>query len=1124
MADDRPLHSHVAYHPYMALLAHFDHAKALRTDVGPRDPRTATSPDGGQLAGNAVRFQYQCDQLKQELLANVLQYSCDYEPEPFPEYLFRPLCLAALGHSDDFGLTLIDHFVAAARLTAVAQGAEDSDLAFCPVISSIPLPPDDAPPRRWTELQRERSSEWPFYEPHELFSSLRISEPLAGASRLQEVPDAPLCVVTNLKTNILAEMPHGLRMQEAVYATIVSTIRRTLWGMLQPAESSTTPLYSDDDVLCVRCLLLEPQGAEDITLVCFCNNYSVANTVLAVIRTLTIRDALRNAPQAVAESVSRSELHAQITAQVRPEAAKATGLGRLTADEILAAVGGNHLFMRSYSTLCFAYGVLAGDRRSEVRGVCEARIYFDVSPGHEAEISACFDEAIARTFDGDATRTLPLRTEELALTTHGILPGAHDMSAVVYPHSTMQSSGKLLIPCQIFFSFLSQFFKALQTHQRNRTPAAALTTTETGFMDLTSSLTIRTPLVGATNLPQFGEFLPDGRLPRPVDWSSHLYGMDYFVRIRRSVAKRLRLDELLDFREKLRSIGCPSSLQYSLLYMCQEFLDCLEDPLRCEAVLDLYDPIAMLLGYLGDAGPMIEHFSAIEPDWMRRALQSRFFTRGRFKSYIDALQDAFTLRIQRVIPHHEFRDTAFNLRAGASKLIAAMDVPLKCSIGLFRSQVGAREDRDSVARRLRFGSITTLNTRQHTTVSFGVWPNGRDPDHATPSTTAPRFGFMAVDMDVFHLFRPEQAYYFLHEVAHLFLYAQQQASPADRRNIVRLSCDTADRYGAINAESRTSEVFADLLAALFVFEGDVELFGKFHGLAFSDITGRVVHVDANSTEAAYQLALLEVVVRGFFVAELISTLAQEIRMEAPDSLPETHTRYRVEGGPDGHGIYLRLISYAQRIGPYYRGLNHFWHPDAQDAVAGQLRRRCREISEDLSRPVASAALAEIWGSAAKIWKNYWLERAARNPVHGGDFAAARARVEQSIRQALREGRAFARTNFSATASGEDRDDGLDCLFVITRLLYEYIQLVVGSIDPQDVIFVPVPTEADSPSEPRRFARYLMLETHVPLHAVHPRARREKLRAQIAFIKTLWDLSNQLRSRRLVEMGADAFSA
>jgi hypothetical protein len=587
MHADEPLKGTIAYHPYLALIATFDHAAYVQLD----DAGAAGTDDTpkGRMGAIAKEFKRHCKTLRKELSDEAKRFPNDiYRSPKFDPYLYRSHCMASLGYADDVGFVLIDSFVAATRLTAVLDGIESSDLAFCPKIESILL--ENECPRVAEILPKDerKKPRWPFIEPHEAFRE-SDSRP-------------PLCVITHLKTNLLASSPHGLKLQECVYTTLLKTIRRALAGMLAADDTEHQGVYEKDSVRSLQCLLLETQGAEDVSLIFFCNNYSIASTLVAVVRSLQLSDMKECTGVRFEQCLDRSKLHAKIARHAQGSIEKEDPL---SITELMQVIGGNHVFMTSYSTLCFDQQLLEESERPRVSGRCEAQVYFDINPGHEHAIANSFDAAILKTFppepvkppETDSTdqtqKQQPDKSAQSDAETFGILPGLHDISAGVFPGSTMHSSTddpaalKVQVkPRQIetgdFFAFLGHFLrnaretKTSQANGGSATFTAVQTRTgsatrETGFLGITSALTLRIPKANKTSSPTLRAHLSDD-LPRPVNWPSHQFGCDFFVDIRRTVATELKLNNLLDVRDSLREIGCPPALQYVIIYMCQEFL------------------------------------------------------------------------------------------------------------------------------------------------------------------------------------------------------------------------------------------------------------------------------------------------------------------------------------------------------------------------------------------------------------------------------------------------------------------------------------------------------------------------------------------------------------------------
>lgn len=1061
--DGSSIVSGIAYHPYLALTAGFDLERTTGSTPGPN---------------STEQFKKQCRLLRDDLLQGSIEYSPHGPPAPFAPYLHRPMCMAALGSSDAWAVTLLDHFVAAARLTSVTAGVDHSEAHLCPRIETLCLETGSAalPQDLADALGSLATPHWPFCEPDALFGTWRGED--------EVIPPAGLCLSTLFKSGLLTSIPNGYLLQSAVYTTIVAIVRRAMIGLYTRARSGHEPLYSLQDVLSARCLLLEPLGADDFTLLFFCRNYTIAATAVEVLRTLTIHDAWQSAPSAIEQSLLRSDFHELIVqAHQSPEISKQARL-----DSILQTIGGNHLFMRSYTTLCFREDFL-NSSPDDIGGWCEPRIFIDSHSGHEAEIDECLDEA-RRQCLSEQTTTLDLAEP------YRFLAGIHDAAYELTPRVPKY------LPVVLSFAFLRTFITLLIDLKQKRQVQNPLA--ESSFTHVTSSLLIPVPKVVEAPDSEVGRWFPQGQILRKVDWKSHRFGKNFFSRSREAVKRELGLTNLLEFRDHLRTIGCPSSLQYSILYMCQEFLDCLGDPLRFETVVDLYDSFAALISTLKSGGPIHTGISTVREPWHRRRFIAEMLSSGSFNAYVNALLNAFRLRIETAVSHHGYRDTAFTLRFGVAKLIGASDVTLKCSIGLFRA-VRASESvphqkqapRDYLHYRGQCGSVTSISHHLHTSAHPCLW--------SIPKPSA----LLAIDMDLFHLFRPEQGYYFLHEVAHLFL-NNPVPNAADVLSLPSRDADNA--AGRENASLRTDEVFADLLASLFVFEHEVDLFSRFHTLSFAVISGRVIQV-SRQDEAAFQSCVFEVVLRGFLVTQLQAFLLPD-RIPHGERLlkPVPHgDEFQVFGNPDE--VARKLKEYSQQFGRDFPDLWPFWEDSTTD-LGNKLNRLCQRVAHDIARPEFGFRICGLMNQVIAIWNKYWSTIPAREMSREGrDFDRD---VGDGIRKCLQEGRAFLRANWSE-GPADDRDSGLECLYVVSRLIREYTRFVLDGVDTDAKVFVgsPLPNRWRNS---QHHSPLLMHESHVPFYAAQPRMRSDKLRALIGYLKTLSDISMQLRSRRVVDLG------
>lgn len=1086
-ATNTPLAS-IQYHPYVALTAYFDHSRVIRqsppcTSAQPNSTDSAAeqSPDEW-IRFREKSFQEACGDLRLEIHTAAAQFPCSYAAEEIQDYLFAPQCWSALGHSDGWGVVLLDNLMSATRLTAAEPGTEESDLAFCPILREVPpASQPTAPPAELSSV----SPWWPFEEPEDIFT------PTARG----KLP--PLCVTTHFKCNLLATLPNALALQAAIYTTLVETVRRTLFGLLAARKSNSEipqDLLTLEDIAGVRCLLLEPLGNDDITLTCYTSNYTVAHTVLAVTRSLTLNDVFECHPDVVKDCLERSEFHQRLASNSKAARKKR---------DLLKVFGGNHLFMRTYSTLGFDYRLLS-QALPGVNGACEAMWYFDVCPGHDGDVRKQLKRALRlakkqanQLQESPEHQPLLLRSEDanwIAKHTFSVLPGTHDQAHEL--SSSRSSHSRQLISTRFFFEVLRQLL-FLRAHWESRERKKQ--TRESGFLDITSSLRIATPSIDKQGpFAVASRFLPSESLPRRVEWKNHGFGSDFYTHLADSVRREWGLVSILEFHKRLREMGCPPSLQYSLLYIVQEFLECLGDPFRCDAVLDLYDPIDTLLHSLHPDGVVMNFHRRQLNSWSHRWRLAKLFSEESLRQYIDAIRTALTWRVQRVTYGHECRDIAFTLRFGVGKLMAAMDSPLKCCMAAFRRSYSGTDSPDEATVRKRFSGVVSIDHRPVTDAEVGVTPSASDPQNDIAAES--RLAILAVRLDVFDLLRPEQAYYIIHEAAHLFVAAQKAwISP-----VPPLSLDDDESF---DGESRTEEILADLISAIFIFRNDALTFARFHSLMFSESSGQIIQVEDGADEQSYQIAMLEVMLRGFIVSELLKRIPAATTELPLDWLADTAALSR---GPDE--VFKAFMAHAAEVGHCFVGLTQFWNESDTTPIGTALRRHCRELATGLCTDAFRGSLQKLVNVAAHSWKLHWSrENLAWASTSNGEQLLESLRA--AFTQCVEHGKGFMRTGWERASTIDARNQGLDSLIVVCGILGEYIRQLVNHVDTHATVFV------DANLEPtgKTYSRLLMDSSHVAFRACHPKMRQQKLLAQIAYFKTMGDIAAQIRARRLLQL-------
>jgi hypothetical protein len=191
------------------------------------------------------------------------------------KYLYNPMSYFPIGHADDACLILTDDDPPAHHLAMrISRKIEDIWLADCP---------------RITELARaagmdEADTSKLFYEPHELFDPEHGPE-LSPPDQDEDLKvhavqrQTPFLVFSRYRMDGLVCVRHFLLARQAIYKVMIRSIRQTVANLREWCLGDDPPpgdMLRAEDVESLRCCLLDLRGAEEIGVLAFCKNISVA--------------------------------------------------------------------------------------------------------------------------------------------------------------------------------------------------------------------------------------------------------------------------------------------------------------------------------------------------------------------------------------------------------------------------------------------------------------------------------------------------------------------------------------------------------------------------------------------------------------------------------------------------------------------------------------------------------------------------------------------------------------------------------------------------------------------------------------------------------------------------------
>jgi hypothetical protein len=961
----------------------------------------------------------------------------------FAPYLYNPACFLTFGHTDSVGLVLVDDIDAMLEITAdMRSPVEQVHLAYCPDLSSLGL-----------------ANRPLFCELHELFDG--TPEFIEGGGVLPGIHSvqtfAPLFLWARLKLNGIGLLGEGLLVQQAAYRTIaeriesvVATLSRNMGG-----APNGVPLIEprDLDPSHLRVAFLDPQGAEEITLLVFCRNYTVGISLLTAVRALTLGDVFGTDPR-IPRLLDALGLHTRMVAACERR--------EPTESDTSAGLRANHLLSKSYTTLGVAYHEFAKPVPDGCGGYVLAYPSVDINPGHLAEVEPrlLYPERVAEKSGVPVQPLAAVRSLGRAGDLHRFLVGRHDYLFHLQPKGG---------DSPVVGLDLSTFFQLMRLMYQSTGCATGGGQIETGLLDISTALVIPFPKIVDTEVGR------DAILGSLEIQAPHQPIMPVLERLRMAAfsarpvptdISQARAGAELD--DHLRLLGLPSSLRRTIRYFYQDFLHCLADPFLFEGVLDLYDTFSALHTFLFETVP--------EPGGERGVFNAESLT--DLEALLRALHNALTHRIQSSLPHWELRDMAVDFRGGLNRLVAAADVPLKCGLGIVRRQLESRDEkrdgRDFV------GAVTQ--------VTFNPNP------YVYPFSAGEKCGVWLahIDMDVAHIVNPFEYVVYVHESCHLILRSRSDWATC-LGEATKSVTGVSDRELAAEI---LEEAAVEMLTYLFVFAPNAELYQTHFAVRINSTPG-VAGVKTKDALGRFG----EVLVRAFFATDPGITCGWTVETPVNDS----------PYAPAEDEACKRFLVMARRLCLYFREYDTFVSvkgkvEDYEQFLAAMFRSEFHSFR---------SGVAHVWVYVSRLFHETVLRSGA---IPWTLELEERQAFDQRIADDIAQGAPFLRG--ACRANSDEPGYRFDEFFLVTRLLRHYLAYILGRLDPAKAIHShrPAPqhfvdTKA-SPGGGRSWNGMILDPFRSGVMCLNPTDRAEKLRRQIAVMKTLWDQSCTLRARRL----------
>ncbi|MEZ5942521.1 MAG: hypothetical protein R3C18_14095 [Planctomycetaceae bacterium] len=687
----------------------------------------------------------------------------------------------------------MDDFDTAFSLTAdIDSRVEQAAIAFSPKLGSLDLSA--------AELVRFQSLKHLLVGARPNRQTDNQGKPYYNATTHSFQQRLPLMMVAKFSVSGLGKMVSALEMETALYQAGVRRINRVFDQAAKDSVSlKTAPnLVSPIDLDSVRISLLDTQGSAEFTMAIFCTNYSVGGLAVSALRSLTLRDLFRESPD-LARKFRESKVRSSLQELLKRNNESAQ------FDDFFD----NHVFSRSYTTAGVVAECLREDASlSQISGFVSVTPNFQVAPGHTGEAERSVWQALSAT-----NKNRPFRVRDIGERSrfHVLSLGRYDM--VLHPSlSTKHVIGEFPAhTTQEFLRHLATFYQHLGVVAPDWMSLVGPTNWEpndvheTIVAETSCSIEIPVPMVKLIHPDgSSGAMLPRRRRKSHTPFLPALARLQFEI-FHHTVPNRMAVFDIDGLEFHMKRLGIPRGLRRSIRYVFQNFRFALADPVLFYKVLDLYDSLATL--YRALCTPSCnESNSALIPEE----------TLADIAHFMRALQQAMSYRVSSRSPFVEERDFAIEFRGLLSQIVAAVDAPLKCGVGMTKDCIehryGVRPPKDTVGR------ISNLTLGRQVEIRQVRFEENLSELPGNSVTLA------SVDVGVDVLCAPEQLVCLLHESFHSAV-AMQNFLPDDRDH-------SRDDCSFHALRDRLEELFVLRLEFLFVFNGDSRLNALHHLVAY----------------------------------------------------------------------------------------------------------------------------------------------------------------------------------------------------------------------------------------------------------------------------------------------------
>ena len=300
---------------------------------------------------------------------------------------------------------------------------------------------------------------------------------------------------------------------------------------------------------------------------------------------------------------------------------------------------------------------------------------------------------------------------------------------------------------------------------------------------------------------------------------------------------------------------------------------------------------------------------------------------------------------------------------------------------------------------------------------------------------------------------------------------------------------------------RYEEIFAEMLVHKFIFNESHKTYFRNYLARYSLDPIAYCKEDLLAFIRAF-----EVLLRGFLITD-------PFRKEPNEKC--VYSGNRTDWDSVASAAFERFYEAVEDAGPFFFDFKHHWKSRSKETIKKYFTPEYKK---------AYYPVCFIWNDVQRVY-DIVCNGNEKKGIRGTDPELEhRDKLIEMIEQGYNSGRPLIRVLYEdqRVSCSDEKDSRLDPFFLMRHLLRAHISEIYGEkkVDPTNCEVTLLRDLNGKPIEPpdgRKLHTWLLDRTLNDILSIVPESRQKSMQNRVTVIKTLWDISTNLRARRMKDM-------